>query len=81
MPLTSHQIDSLIAMVATVEPDEISCDECYGRVAEYAEWQLSKRELPEAFQAIESHLRQCPCCRDEYRALLEALEEIAAEKC
>ncbi|MEI8212338.1 MAG: hypothetical protein WCI02_09325 [Planctomycetota bacterium] len=76
MPLSTHQTEDLVRMIVTVEPDAIGCDECFGRVAEYADWQLSRQEIPEGMRAIENHLRQCPCCRDEYRALLDGLEAI-----
>jgi hypothetical protein len=72
----SQQVRGLLRMIASVEPADIGCDECYGRVSEYAEWQLLRQPLPEGMRAIESHLRQCPCCRDEYAALLEGLREI-----
>lgn len=74
MALTQMQWAAFSQMVFTTEPDAIGCEECFGRVAEYAEMQLANRPIPEALQAIARHLEQCPCCRDEYRALLEALE-------
>jgi len=76
MPLTVPQFTSLINMIATAEPVDIGCDECFGQVAEYAEMQLCQQGIPEGMQAIERHLRQCPCCRDEYNALLEGMRAI-----
>lgn len=76
MLLSPHQIGDLVRMITTVEPDEIGCDECFGYVAEYAEWQLTRQAVPDGMRAIENHLRQCPCCRDEYRALLQGLEAV-----
>jgi len=76
MLLNAYQITSLLDMIVTVESSDIGCDECFGRVAEYAEFQLARQPLPEAFRSIEAHLRQCPCCRDEYRALLEGMSEL-----
>ncbi|MCC6508482.1 MAG: hypothetical protein IT423_05205 [Pirellulaceae bacterium] len=76
MFLTERHITPLIQMVVGAQPDPIGCDDCFGRVAEYAEFQLANLEIPEALQAIENHLRQCPCCRDEYKALLEGLRAL-----
>lgn len=78
MMLTQQQFAGLLQMVLTVEPDALGCDDCFGRVAEYAEYQLAHRELPVALQAIGTHLQQCPCCRDEYQALLEGLQALAS---
>jgi predicted anti-sigma-YlaC factor YlaD len=77
MPLTAPQFTSLIDMIATAEPDDMDCDECFGQVAEYAEMKLSQQGVPEGMQAIERHLQQCPCCRDEYNALLEGMRALS----
>lgn len=76
MALTAEQVTHLVAMVITVQPDEIDCEECFGRVAEYAQMQLTGGSLDQGMQAIQRHLQQCPCCRDEYQALLEALSAL-----
>ena len=51
----------------------MDCDGCYGKVAEFAEFQLTGAEIPEALRGVETHMRQCPCCKDEYEALLAGL--------
>lgn len=75
--LTQQQFAGLLEMVLIAEPDELGCNDCFGQVAEYADYQLARLETPAALRAIENHLRQCPCCRDEYMALLEGLQAIA----
>lgn len=79
MTLSTEKVAGFIQMIVSVEPDSIGCDECFGRVAEFAEAQISQHGIPDGFEAIERHLQQCPCCRDEYRALLEGLQAMAAE--
>ncbi len=59
------------------EPDRLDCDGCYEQWEEFAELELNRREIPDALRAIEVHLRQCHCCRDEYEALLEGLRALA----
>lgn len=73
MPLSNDQIKGLLNFVAEYEPDAIKCDCCFEKVAEFAELKLSGAEIPEAKRKIEIHLRQCPCCRDEYEALLAGI--------
>ena len=74
--LSKDQIQRLVGLVSSAQSDGLNCDDCLGRVAEFAEASLEERELSEGLQAIQRHLEQCVCCRDEYEALVEALKEI-----
>lgn len=74
--LTKEQIDKLLGVVSKAEPDNLTCDGCMGRVAEFAEAELEERELAEGLQAIQRHLEQCACCKVEYEALIDALKNI-----
>ena len=74
--LSKEQVQILVGLISTTEPDEMSCDDCYGRIGEFAEMSLEGRELSEGMQVIQRHLEQCPCCKDEYEALLDALREL-----
>lgn len=76
MPLSDQQISTLLRMVAAGEQDPLDCDGCFEHLAEFAEKNLQNQELPAALQAVETHLEQCPCCEDEYQALLEALRTL-----
>lgn len=76
MPLTTNQVTTLVNMVATSEPDVLDCDGCYEHMAEFAEAELANREVPDALKAVEAHLRQCNCCKDEFNALIEGLREL-----
>lgn len=74
--LSNEQIQTLVGLIVTAETDTVSCDECFGRVGEFAEKSLQGVELPEGMKAIQRHLEQCPCCKGEYEALIDALQEI-----
>lgn len=81
MALTFQQVSDLVGMVVTVQADDIDCDICHGRVAEYAQLLLVGGTWNEgddgvSLDAIKRHIEQCPCCRDEYLALLEGLKEL-----
>ena len=76
MPLSNKQISSLLGMIASTEQDDLDCDSCFDHLAEFAENELANREVPEAMKAVEVHLRQCPCCKDEYKALLDGLSAL-----
>lgn len=76
MRLNSQQTFSLLRLAIATEKDGLDCSDCFHDVAAFAEAQLAEREIPEALQAVEIHLRQCPCCKDEYIALLDGLREL-----
>ena len=76
MTLSKQQIQTLVGLIASSQSDDLSCDECFGRIGEYAEKAIEFRELSEGMRLIQRHLEQCPCCSEEYQTLLEALREI-----
>ncbi len=76
MSLSNEQINNLLSSLALPPNDELDCDGCFERIAEFAEVQLEGRTLPEALVAVKTHLECCPCCQGEYQALLEALQSL-----
>ncbi len=74
MALSKEQISSLLQMVSAATEDTVDCDGCFDHMAEFADTELKGRETPEALRAVENHLRQCTCCKDEYQTLLEGLK-------
>lgn len=77
--LSIDQIQTLVGLIATTQPDRITCDDCLGQIGEFAELALGGRELTEGMEIIKRHLEQCPCCKQEYEALLDALREVAED--
>lgn len=75
--LNKEQIQVLASLVATAQPDGITCDECNGKVSEYAEQYLEGRPLSEGMLMVERHLWQCPCCKVELEVVLSAMRELA----
>lgn len=76
MSLSKTQITDLLGMINSVESDDLDCEGCFGQIAEFAELHLTKQDIPEALKAVETHLQQCLCCKDEFNALLKGLREI-----
>ena len=74
--LTHEQIQTLVGLITTTKQDPLSCDDCFGQIGEFAEKALEGVELSEGMKAIQRHLEQCPCCKGQYEALLDALHEI-----
>lgn len=76
MPLSDKQVATLLSMVIGTEPDSIDCDGCFKHIAEFAEIELAGSEVPDALKAIQRHLEQCPCCKDEFNALIAGLNAL-----
>ncbi|MCG8585853.1 MAG: hypothetical protein MI757_14190 [Pirellulales bacterium] len=75
MALTKQEIDSLMRLVGQTGDVEINCEQCLALVAEFAERQLAGKSMTEKMKAVEHHLSICGECREEYEALLKALDE------
>ncbi|MEM9643661.1 MAG: hypothetical protein AAF989_01600 [Planctomycetota bacterium] len=73
MSLSKDQIASLLGLVASAKEGCIDCDACFDHLAEFAEIELAGRDVPEALKAVDLHLKQCPCCKDEFEALMTGL--------
>lgn len=74
MTLSPRQIETLHKMLLLTESQELTCDECLDKMAEFAEAALAGQQVPDNLQNIESHLALCKDCEEEFRALLKALQ-------
>lgn len=81
MPITNEQISQLIHMIVSVQPDELDCDGCSQRIAEFAETHLLGKTIEQSQQAVQTHLENCKCCAIEFKNLLEALKGLEATEC
>ena len=79
MSLSKEQVNNLLGLVRSVESDEMDCEGCFGKIAEFADLHLSQQEIPDAMKCVETHLQQCVCCKDEFNALLKGLREIEGD--
>ena len=73
-PLQPDQLARMVSMVAGTRPDEIGCDECYEQLDRFADLHLAGRNAAEAMPLVQDHLDRCGDCREEFEALLAALE-------
>lgn len=76
MSLSKEQINGMLGLVAGTTDDSLDCDGCYGHVAEFIEVKLSGLDLDESMKLVETHLENCPCCKDEFEALLAAMNAV-----
>jgi len=64
----------LVTVALNTLPDEIGCDECFQEVDRFVELQLAGMDAAHAMPLVQAHLDRCPDCREEYEALLHAME-------
>ena len=66
----------LLSVVASTSDDSLDCDSCFRYMSQFVDSKLVGLTLCESMQMVESHLANCPCCKDEFEALLTALAEV-----
>jgi hypothetical protein len=68
----------MLHSLAMTEEHEISCDEVYAVLDQFAE-AVNRGENPLIFMPlVRQHLDMCPDCREEYDALLRMLKPISS---
>ena len=51
--------------------EELQCDECFEKIDEYVELELSDADADARIPGMQPHLEGCPACREEYESLRE----------
>ena len=74
--LDRNALKELIQSVMHVHHQDIGCDECLEEMDRFAEARLVGKEPDEALALVQQHLSYCPFCREEFEALLNALQAL-----
>lgn len=77
--LTDEMITRMMHRLVVAEVTEISCDEVFAIVDEYAEASQRGEDLSSLKPLIRHHLDMCRECDEEYQALLRVLEGCSSE--
>jgi hypothetical protein len=64
-----------LAMMSMTQEQELSCDEVHDLIDQFAEMQLRGENPAHLFPLVQRHLDMCPECREEFEALLAAINE------
>jgi hypothetical protein len=67
-------MQKLLQMLALTEQDELSCDEVYAVLDEFAEAAQRGENLLTFMPLVRQHMDMCPDCREEYEALLRTMQ-------
>jgi hypothetical protein len=72
--MTSEKISALFEMLLKTEPGEISYEDVGAALGEFAEMHQRGEDVKHLMPLVYKHLELCQDCREEYEALLAALE-------
>jgi hypothetical protein len=54
---------------------EILCDECFERIDQYVDLELSGQKADERIPGMRPHLDGCPACLEEYESLRQLAQQ------
>ena len=72
--LTDKLVSRIMHRLVLTKDEEISCDEVFALVDEYAEASQRGEDVASLKPLIRHHLDMCRECEEEYQALLRVLE-------
>lgn len=66
-----------LLMLTHTEDNEISCDEVFKLLDQYAELEISDEEAANLLPLVKLHLDNCMDCREEYETLVQIINASA----
>ena len=75
--LDEQALKEIARGIMTARPDEIGCAECFEQMDSFVEMELAGKDAAEAMPLVQDHLDRCGNCREEFEALLAALQAVA----
>ena len=67
-------LKQLVRKIIATREDEIGCDDCFNELDRFVEVKLKGKNAAQAMPLVQHHLEMCPDCREEFQALLEAIQ-------
>jgi hypothetical protein len=65
---------AMMEMMARTADEEIDCDTAFDRLNEYAEMFARGEDVSRILPAVHRHIELCKDCREEFQALLRAIQ-------
>jgi hypothetical protein len=65
---------NMLEMIAHTQDRELLCNEVHALIDQFAEMKMRGDDPTRWMPLVQQHLDMCPDCREEYEALLEALQ-------
>jgi hypothetical protein len=76
--IMEEKMIGLVKMVANTKEVELSCDEVFELLDQYAEMVLRGEDVSEFMPDVKHHLDLCGECKEEYEVLYKILEATEA---
>jgi len=73
--MTNNLWRVLLRAVLETDAEEVNCIDCCERLDQYAELLLQGADPEEIMPAVKLHLEHCPCCAQEFEALMIMLQD------
>lgn len=75
--MKNDHLEKWLKNIYNTQDEEISCSECFDRVAHYVDAEVSGADAATQMPEVKQHIDQCSACREEYEALrdLRRMEE------
>jgi len=64
----------LLRSVSMTEEDEISCDDVFNLLDQFAEMIKRGEDASQLMPLVHKHLNMCPDCREEYESLAQMMD-------
>ena len=78
-PSSLAHMRATVAMVAQTQEQELGCDEVYALLDVFAERVSRGEDVATLMPLVHHHLQMCPDCREEFEALLRAVDAFGGE--
>lgn len=72
--LTPDLLAMMVNVALSTRDDEIDCDTCFDELGRFVELHLQHQDAAAALPLVQDHLDRCGPCREEFEALLRALQ-------
>jgi len=72
--LDAQTLVKVLQAIAVTRPEEIDCSECHEEIDGFVEMLHAGKDPAEIKPLVQHHLEICECCREEFEALIKALE-------
>ncbi len=72
--LSRAQLAELARLLASTAPEEVDCEVFHRHLAALVERHGAAVDTPELLRSLRQHIEVCPECREEFEALLRAME-------
>jgi len=72
--LNATNLKKLVRSIIATRKYEIGCDDCFNELDCFVDMILNGKKASEAMPLVQHHLDMCLDCREEFEALLEAIQ-------